>query len=229
MAEKQVAIITGGSRGIGFETTKLFLERGYNVAFCGRSKTNVEQAEKELKQRGKLLAMTADVRDYGQVKAFLDRVSKKYDRFDVLVNNAAVLWTGDFARQAVKSINEEVDVNVKGVLLMTRAVLPKMREQKSGCIINVSSGAGKHGIARLTTYCATKFAVIGFTESLAEEVEKDGIMVYGICPGRVATDMQVQHTGEKVGMSPKKIAVSILKLAGPNPPIKPGECLEIYH
>jgi 3-oxoacyl-[acyl-carrier protein] reductase len=225
---QRVAMITGGSRGIGFETAKAFLLAGFKVAFCGRSQTNVKQAEEELKQPGDLFAMAADVRDYGQLKKFVAETLKQFSRIDVLVNNAGVLWFGDFQRQDVRSINEEVDVNLKGMLFTTRAVLPEMLRQKKGVIINISSGAGKHGSPGVATYSATKFAVVGFTESLAEELKETEIAVYAICPGNVATDMQEKYSGSKIGLPPEKIAEEILKLANAKTRLSSGDALEVY-
>jgi 3-oxoacyl-[acyl-carrier protein] reductase len=99
--------------------------------------------------------------------------------------------------------------------------------QKQGTIINVSSGAGLSGHPEIATYCTSKFALVGFTESLALEVGTAGIRVYAVCPGRVATDMQVQYSGRRVGMPPERVADAILDLAGHHPPIAPGRCLTI--
>ena len=224
----RVVMITGGSRGIGFETAKAFLIAGFKVAFCGRSQTNVKQAEEELKKFGEVFTMATDVRDYGQLKKFVAETLKRFSRIDVLVNNAGVLWFGDFQRQDVRSINEEVDVNLKGMLFTTRAVLPEMLRQKKGVIINISSGAGKHGSPGVATYSATKFAVVGFTESLAEELKETEIVVYALCPGNVATDMQEKYSGRKIGLPPENIAQEILKLANAKTRLSSGDALEVY-
>jgi len=221
-------MITGGSRGIGFETAKTFLKAGFKVTFCGRSQTNVKQAEEELKQFGDVFAMAADVRDYGQLKKFIAETLKRFSRIDVLVNNAGVLWFGDFQRQDVRSINEEIDVNLKGMLFTTRVVLPEMLRQKKGMIINISSGAGKHGTPGVATYSATKFAVVGFTESLAAELKETNIAVFALCPGNVATDMQEKYSGRRIGLPPEKIALEILKLTNEQTRLSSGDALEVY-
>lgn len=249
----KVVLITGGSRGIGFATAKMFLESGAKVSYCGVKDENVKKsrldlarldstrqakrarldlakrAEKELGRVGDTIAIKADVRNYKEVSELVDKTIKKFGRIDILVNNAGVAWSGEFANEEVENMDELVDVNVKGVLYTARAVLPQMTKQGGGVIINVSSGAGKSGISHLATYSATKFAVVGFTEALAGEVGKSNIRVYAICPGSVATDMIEEITGRKIGMPPEKIARKILDLAGPNPPISPGECLEVYY
>lgn len=228
MPDKKTAVVTGGSRGIGFATAKLFLKEGYNLSLCSRSQGNLGAARKSLSKTGKLMAMVADIRDYKQVKAFIDKTQEKFETIDILVNNAGVAWAGQLVKQPVKSISELIDVNLKGMIFVTRSVLEVMRRQKQGTIINISSGAGKTGIAELATYSATKFGVIGFSQSLNQELAGSGIRVFALCPGRVATDMQLTIHKEKAGMPPEKIAEKVLQLVGDNPPVKPGECLEVY-
>lgn len=227
--QNKVVIITGGSRGIGYETAQAFLEKKAKVAICSQNPFNLKEAEKNLKKKGFLLARVVDVGNPEQIKDFVKEIIEKFKKIDILINNAGVLWSGEFKEQTLESIDHIINVNIKGVLYVTRLVLPFMIEQKSGIIINISSGAGKAGIPKLACYCASKFAINGFTESLAQEVEKYGILVYALCPGKVATDMQIQFSGKKIGMPPQKIAQKIIKLCKPNHPISSGQCLEIYN
>lgn len=134
---------------------------------------------------------------------------------------------GQFTEQPLASIEEIIDVNVKGLLYTTHAVLPVMLAQQNGVIVNVSSGAGLHGFAGLAAYCASKFAVVGFTESLAAEVRCRGISVFGICPGRVATDMQVEVSGQRAGIAPDRVAEKILELTKRGSLHGAGRCLTI--
>jgi len=224
----KMALITGGTRGIGFATAIAFLKEGATVAVCGEKKATVAMAKQKLGKRGEALVLKADVRKREDIKKFINAAVRKFGRIDILVNNAGVLHVGEFRNEKSKHIDHQLDVNLRGVLNVTRAVLPIMLRQKNGTIINVASGLGKSGIANFATYCATKFAVVGFTESLAQELLRKGIRVFGICPGQVATDMQIQAVGKKVGMPPEKIANNIVTLAGPNPPIQPGDCLKVY-
>lgn len=120
-----------------------------------------------------------------------------------------------------------IDVNTKGVMYMARAVLPSMQARRSGVIINISSGAGLAGFRDLVSYCTSKFGVVGFTESLDTEVRDYGIRVDGLCPGRVATDMQVHYAGARIGMAPEIVAKRLLALAGPHPRAKTGTCVTI--
>jgi 3-oxoacyl-[acyl-carrier protein] reductase len=221
----RVAAITGGSRGIGLATARAFLERGARVGICAQDSARLRGAERQLSGRGELLAVPADLRDTAQLRRYIHDVQDRLGAIDVLVNNAGLAWSGSFAAQPEDSIDAIVDVNVTAVLHATRMVLPQMLQRRAGVVVNVSSGAGLNGLAGLATYCASKFAVVGFTASLAQEVAGQGVRVHAICPGRVATDMQQQVSGAKVGMRPERVAETILALAGSRPPARPGECL----
>ncbi|ADE16440.1 short-chain dehydrogenase/reductase SDR [Nitrosococcus halophilus Nc 4] len=223
----QGVLITGGSRGIGLVTAQAFLEKGARVAICSLSPERLSKAEQQLRQQGEIMAIPADVRDFHQLQQFVNQAQAQFGRIDILVNNAGVAWSGDFVEETIESIDKTVEVNLKGVLYATHAVLPLMVRQKRGTIINVSSGAGLSGFAGLVSYCASKFGVVGFTESLAQEVGPQGIRVFGICPGRVATDMQEAVSGQKIGLPPEKVGQKIVQLAGRHPPISTGKCLVI--
>jgi len=222
-----VALITGGSRGIGLATARAFLEHGYRVAICARRRETLDAAERRLAGLGDLLAVAADVSMAEQAQGLVEAVLSGFGTVDVLVNNAGIAWVGEFARQDYASMGAVIDVNIKGVLYMARAVLPVMQARRSGVIINVSSGAGLAGFRDLVSYCTSKFGVVGFTESLDAEVRECGIRVYGLCPGRVATDMQVQYAGARIGMAPEAVAKRLLALAGPKPRAKTGTCVTL--
>lgn len=224
----RAVLITGGSRGIGFRTAEAFLKEGDRVSICSKDKEGLGKAREELSKEGEVFAMQADVRSYEEVEQWVEASFKEFGRIDVLVNNAGVAWSGQFIDEEKKSMDRTVDVNVKGVLYGARAVLPYMLREENGIIINISSGAGKSGIPGIATYSATKFAVVGFTEALAGEVGGRGVRVYAVCPGAVATDMQKDVSGRKVGISPKRVAEKIVSLTGKNPPVSPGECLTVY-
>jgi 3-oxoacyl-[acyl-carrier protein] reductase len=225
LASKTV-LITGASRGIGYATARAFLQAGARIAITGQEVGHLTAAATGLQAFGEVMASAGDVRRLDEVRAVVAAVVERYGAIDVLVNNAGRAWMGAFVEQDPASIDESIDVNLKGVLYMTHVVLPHMLRQRGGAVINVASGAGRTGFAGLATYCASKFGVVGFTESLAGEVQDAGVRVYAICPGAVATDMQREITGAPVGMAPARVAAQILALAGPHPPIGVGECLE---
>lgn len=139
----RAVLITGGSRGIGFATARAFLEQGAKVAICSQDRARLKQAAEQLHPFGDLFAHTADAKELAQVHELVFKTIRWFGRIDVLINNAGRVWSGDFANQEPSSIAEDIDVNVKGVLFTTRAVLPHMFERGSGVIVNISSGAGK--------------------------------------------------------------------------------------
>lgn len=224
----QVVLITGGSRGIGFATAAAFLAQGARVAICSVDEPRLALALEELGKQGEVAGWRADVRDRAAIAELVRRTVQCFGRIDVLVNNAARLAVSDFAEQDPASIDEVIEVNLKGTLHTTRIVLPYMLAQGSGCIVNVSSSLGTYGMPRLAVYSASKFALVGFTEALAEEVKDSGVRVYGMTLSMADTDMQYQFSGRHQGMPPDIVAEEILLLAGPNPPIKPGACLDTY-
>lgn len=224
----KVVLITGGSRGIGYATARAFLETGARVALVSLHPRRLAAAAARMQAPGKVMAHPADVRRHTEAQGAVAAVLARYGAIDVLVNNAGVAWAGDFVEQDIASIDAAIDVNLKGVLYMTHAALPHMLRRGQGVVINVASGAGRTGFAGLASYCASKFGVVGFTESVAGEVRSGGVRVYAVCPGAVATDMQREVSGAGVGMAPERVAARILALAGPHPPVDVGGCVEDF-
>lgn len=224
----QVVLITGGSRGIGYAAAAAFLSRGARVAICALDAVRLASSLEELGKLGEIAGWQANVADYAAMEELLRLTLERFGRIDVLVNNAARLAVGDFSGQQREAIDEVIDVNVKGTLYATRVVLPHLLGNGSGCVINMSSSLGTFGLPRVAAYCASKFAIVGFTQALAKEVTGAGVRVYGITLSMSATDMQVQFSGYRQGMPPEIVAEEILLLAGQNSPIKSGECLDTY-
>jgi 3-oxoacyl-[acyl-carrier protein] reductase len=224
----QVVLVTGGSRGIGYATAAAFLSRGARVAICALDEGRLANALRTLGKLGEVAGWRANVADYVAMEELARLTLERFGRIDVLVNNAARLAVGNFAGQRQEAIDEVIDVNVKGTLYATRAVLPHLLANGSGCVINMSSSLGTFGLPRVAAYCASKFAIVGFTQALAKEVTAAGVRVYGVTLSMSATDMQVQFSGYRQGMPPEIVAEEILLLAGQNPPINPGDCLDTY-
>lgn len=224
MFEDKVVLITGGSRGIGKATAETFIADGAKVAILSKDSSKLEKTAKEIGA----FPVAADIRYSKQVSHAVRKVLTHFGRIDILINNAGVAYSRELIKTSEDEWDEMFGVNVKGMFLVTKATLPSMIKDRSGVIINVSSGAGKGGIPGLSGYSASKFAVIGLTESLTREIDRYGIKVFAICPGAVATEMQEEVSGFRFGMPPEKIAQNILRLASDNPPINPGECLEVY-
>lgn len=216
---QSVALITGASRGIGFAVAEAFAAVGYGLALCARDGARLALSARKFAGIAHY-AEVCDVTDAAQVQAFVEGTQDRLGRIDVLVNNAGVAWAGEFIQQSISSIAAQVDVNLKGLMFMTRTVAPLMCAQGSGVVINVSSGAGVDGIEGLAAYGASKFGVVGFTEALAQELAPYNVHAYAVCPGRVATDMQEQVSGARVGMDSSRVARLVLRLAAERPAFK---------
>ncbi|HJW26186.1 MAG TPA: SDR family oxidoreductase [Rhodocyclaceae bacterium] len=224
----QTVLITGGSRGIGYAAAEAFLRQGARVAICAQDEERLAEALEKLGEIGEVAGWPTDVAQRPMVEDLVKSTLERFGRIDVLVNNAARLVVANFVEHDWATIDRVIDVNVKGVLYATRAVLPTMLARGSGCVINISSSLGIYGMPRAAVYSASKFALVGFTEGLAEEVKEAGVRVYGMTLSMAATDMQEQFSGVRQGMPPEIVAEQILLLAGPHPPIRPGACLDTY-
>lgn len=179
--DNKIVIITGASKGIGLSCAKLFLNNNYTVINASRTDIN------PLKSKSYHFIKT-DVAKEKDVKDLFDKVIRKYKMIDVLICNAGFGRFANLADSTTKDFNEMFAVNVKGLYLCNRYVLKSMLEQKCGTIINISSIAGKNGIATASIYSATKHAVLGLSSSLMSEVRKDNIRVVTICPGSTDTN-----------------------------------------
>ena len=178
--------ITGASRGIGAELAKAVLASGDRVVATGRNQAQVAQLYAAAGDR--VLALPLDVAQEDQVRAAVDAAIAKFGRIDVLVNNAGYGQLGLFEEIGAEEIARQYATNVFGLFNVTRAVLPVMRQQRSGHIFNVSSVGGLVAAAGGSVYCSTKFAVEGYSEALAQEVAQFGIKVTLIEPGAFRTD-----------------------------------------
>jgi 3-oxoacyl-[acyl-carrier protein] reductase len=191
---QRTALVTGSTRGIGKETTLLLLKKGLNVIISSRSQDSVDNVIEEIldkfpSKKEHILALKCDVSKHSEVKTLVDVSVKRFGRIDVLVNNAGIVYFKSIMDTTEEEWDKTIDTNLKGVFLFTKEVLPYMIENKSGVIINVSSGAGKSGFPNLSAYCASKFGVIGLTESVAKEVIDYNVKIMAICPGGVDTKM----------------------------------------
>jgi len=188
----KVAIVTGGSRGIGLATSTRLLAEGASVAITGLDESRLDDARRTLSGAGRaqprLLAIRADMRQKADVERMIAATIEQFGGLDVLVNNAGV---GEFA--AVADTTDEqwhriLDTNLTGVFYACRAAIPAMRARGGGWIINVSSLAGKNAFTGGGAYCASKAALNAFSEVLMQEVRYDGIRVSYVMPGSVATE-----------------------------------------
>jgi NADP-dependent 3-hydroxy acid dehydrogenase YdfG len=189
----KVAIVTGASSGIGEATAIALAAEGAKVVAVARRSDRLEAlAEKIRAQGGTLQPMTADVADEAQIRDVVAKTQEQFGRIDSLINNAGVMLLGPIDGANTEDWRRMIDVNLLGLMYATHAVLPMMKSQKTGHIINVSSVAGRTVSPFGAVYCATKFAVGAFSESLRQQVYQDNIRVTIVEPGVVATEL-VQH------------------------------------
>jgi NAD(P)-dependent dehydrogenase (short-subunit alcohol dehydrogenase family) len=189
MDGQKVAIVTGSSSGIGFETSILLARSGY-LTFATMRDLRKSGLLKEISNRDKipLVVSQLDVTDQESVSRSIESITKKAGRIDILVNNAGYGLTGAFEDLSIEEIRSQYETNFFGLIRTTQAVLPVMRAQKSGIIINISSGLGRFGIATNSAYASSKFAVEGLTESMSYELEQFGIRTIIIEPGIIKTN-----------------------------------------
>jgi meso-butanediol dehydrogenase/(S,S)-butanediol dehydrogenase/diacetyl reductase len=206
----RTVIVTGAARGIGRGIAEAFAREGARVvigdlgslaggasgewAYRLASKDDLEAASEEIRSRGgEALSVEMDVSRDDSCRALVDAARERFGGVDVLVNNAGLVKSGAITSYEESDWDHLFAVNVKGVFLASRAAIPALVEGGGGAIINISSIAGKRGYAGLGVYCASKFAVIGLTQAMAQELAGSGIRVSAICPGLLPTAMWIDH------------------------------------
>ncbi|MBF0598424.1 oxidoreductase [Faecalibacter rhinopitheci] len=186
MNNQKVWLITGASKGLGLALTKLALSQGHKVIATSR---NIENFKTSLTENKELfLPLKVDITSDKEVKDAVEKGIKKFGKIDVIVNNAGYCLVGSMEEMTDEEFRKTVDVNLFGTVNVIRNVLPYLRQQQSGHIINISSNAGYVGFANATSYNASKFAVIGLSEGLASEVSPFGIKVTVVAPGQFRTN-----------------------------------------
>jgi NADP-dependent 3-hydroxy acid dehydrogenase YdfG len=188
--EGKVVVITGASSGLGEATARLLSQQGASVVLGARRVDRIQSLADELTgSGGKALAIATDVTQAGQVQRLVDTAVQTYGRIDVIINNAGLMPHSPLERLKLDDWNQMIDVNLKGVLYGIAAVLPYMKQQKAGHIINVSSVAGHKVRPGGVVYAATKHAVLALSEGLRMEVKPYNIRTTVISPGAVATEL----------------------------------------
>lgn len=187
------AIITGGSRGLGKATAIAFANQGIDVAITGRNEANLKETVAELKALGvNATYATFDIGNYDEVKKGIQEIMNTFNTVDILVNNAGIAAFGSFLEMEVNQWQSIIQTNVMGMYYVTKEVLPHLIANNQGDIFNVSSTAGLAGNPNTSAYSASKFAVIGMSESLMKEVRKNNIRVCTLTPSTIASDMSIQ-------------------------------------
>lgn len=195
----KTVLITGATSGIGYSTSLIFGEHGYNLVLCGRRKERLQELENKLNSKCNVTSLSFDVRNKEEVKQSLRNLSAAFSKIDILINNAgnahgfSPIHEGD-----TDDWDAMLDINVKGLLYITREIVPGMVERKRGHIINIGSIAGKEVYPNGNVYCASKFAVNALSEGMRLDLNSHGIKVSEIKPGAVETEFsEVRFKGDK--------------------------------
>lgn len=184
----QVVLITGGSRGLGLALAKAFAGQGARIVLCARQPEPLELARQHLADRGaEVLALPCDVRNREQVQHLIEQAIAHFGRIDILVNNAGIISVGPVRTMTLQDYEASMDTMFWGMVYTTLAVLPSMRAQGRGKIVNITSIGGKVSVPHLLPYSCAKFAAVGFSEGLHAELAKEGIKVTTVVPGLMRT------------------------------------------
>ncbi len=230
-SNKKIAVVTGSSSGIGFETSLLLARNGF-YTYATMRNLDKSKAITNLKQKEKLSLeiLQLDVTADESVKEAINKITNEQERIDVLVNNAGYALVGSFEELSIEEFKEQYETNVFGVIRVTQAVLPIMRRQKRGTIVNTSSIAGKIGFPLTSAYVSSKFALEGLSESMAYEIEQFGIKVILIEPGVIKTNFDnnlkigkrvtSDHNSSYAEMTQKRISGFKPRFERGSPPIE---------
>ncbi|MSP01231.1 MAG: 3-oxoacyl-ACP reductase FabG [Acetobacteraceae bacterium] len=225
----KIALVTGGSRGIGRATALAFAAEGADIAFCHLDDgAQADRTAAEIVAMGRrAMHRSVDVADVKATKAFADQVARAFGPVDILFNNAGMNIRKPFEEYTEEEFDRIIAVHLKGMFFMAQAVYPAMAARGQGCIINVASQRGLKGAVNSAPYSAAKAAIMGFTRALAWEATPKGVRVNAIAPGPIVTDLTATMTSEDrqafidalpIGRfgRPEEIAATALLLAGPD-------------
>lgn len=184
----QTVVITGGSRGLGLEMARIWCDEGAKVALCARSEEDLSRAEAELVRRGgEVFTEAVDVTRRDEVRQFIHDVAGRFGAIDVLVNNAGIIQTGPVDCMMLDDYEAAMQTHFWGPLYSILAVLPHMRRQGGGRIVNITSIGGKISVPHMVPYSASKFALVGLSQGLSAELARHGVRVTTVCPGLMRT------------------------------------------
>lgn len=226
-----IVLITGGGTGIGRAAALRFATDGAMVVVCGRNLDTLgETCTQALQGGGRVEPYCADVTDSRAVTEMVEQITNRFGMIDILVNNAGQALAKPVLDTTEAEWKSILEVNLLGTVNCCRAVLPSMIAAREGVIINISSVLGKKAIGSMAAYCASKFAVMGFTQSLAEETKDLGIRVHALCPGATDTPLHRGIVGDEVAaraMPPDRVAELILAIAAGSIVVATGDDMVI--
>lgn len=216
LLQGKVAVVTGGTRGIGFAIVKKYLENGAKVALCGSRQESVEKALAQLKEafpQGEFMGIWPDLTDPAAVREAFESVKARWGRLDILANNAGLSARESLYDYDPAAFDKVMDLNVKAIFICCQAAARMMKEAGGGVILNTSSMVSKYGQPSGVAYPASKFAVNGLTLSLARELGKDGIRVNAVAPGITNTDMMAAVPKEM--LAPLEAQIPLKRIGQP--------------
>jgi NAD(P)-dependent dehydrogenase (short-subunit alcohol dehydrogenase family) len=217
----KAAVVTGGSRGIGYAIAHALVQEGASVVITGREPSHLEQARGKLEAAGpgRVEARRADVRQYSEVDNAIGAAVSRFGGLDILVNNAGVGVFANVADMTPVQWSEVMDTNLTGVFNACHAALPHMRRRGGGFIINISSLSGKNPFGGAAAYCASKAGLNAFSEALMQEVRYDDVRVSYVMPGSVATDFAAGDAskGADWKIAPEEVAEVVINLLRHSP------------
>jgi 3-oxoacyl-[acyl-carrier protein] reductase len=205
------AIVTGGSRGIGRETARQFLEEGVRVTICGRNEETLQKARDELAQQsgGDIQAVVADMTKPADIERLVNAAKARYGTVDILVNNAGQMYSGRFAVMTDEGLKEQFETKIFGFLRAIRLVCPMMKAQRWGRIVNMIGGAGKEPDPYMFGSGITNSGLLNITKSLSTELGEDNVLVNAVCPGWVDTSLwrrNAQGLAQELGVGSEEEA-----------------------
>lgn len=208
--KNSVAIVTGASKGIGKSIAHRLAKEGVHTVLASRNAQVLTSLQKQINDEGgHAIAIPTDVSSEQSVHHLISETLKTFGTIDILINNAGVGGFSNIVDSTVEQFDAMMDVNVKGVYLCTRGVLPAMIAQKKGEIINIASLAGKNSFGGGAIYSATKWGLIGFARSLMLEVREHNIRVVTLCPGSVNTGFGAKERDEPMIIQPEDVASTV--------------------
>lgn len=213
--ENKIAVITGGTKGIGYAIAETLLKVGAKVFICARNKSELKRALEKLSALGKVEGEVCDVRSEAQVRQMLEECVRVFGGVDILVNNAGIGIIGKTVEEmSAAEFEQTLQTNLFGVFYACHHALPLLKKRGGGYIINISSLAGQNAHPKMAAYNASKFGLNGFTEAMMQEVRQDNIKVSTICPGSVNTYFggDTPTTEQSWQLQPEDIAQTVLDL-----------------
>lgn len=190
--KNKIIVITGGSRGLGLVLAREFALENAKIAICARDAEELLRAQTDLELNGaEVFQAVCDVRNQAQVNQFIKDVTERFGQIDVLINNAGVIQVGALENQTQKDFEDALAVHFWGAFYTMQAVIPQMKRRGTGRIVNISSIGGKLAVPHLAPYCASKFALVGLSNAMRGELEKDNIFVTTVCPGLMRTGSHI--------------------------------------